>query len=281
MGTRLTSKDSAYVRGLEKQELLEFCAAQDLQVTGANYRFFLSEIAIRLDTDEEDMAIIMSRKVKDVTTLYHWGWYQEDRAETLKNHPLRKWNNTVKANTFICESQDDVDQFIAFNNALFGKTLLVPSSGPFDILDGQSAPVEYEGHYDLMDDSKAVSFSQIVQAFMTMRPTDTPQKITLHSEIDSDHRSEFGGVISVADLETNDIAFQTRHPDLLFRISLDSGRPRYMSYSVADGRPIEIGFHDSKESKRMMSELKQTQRKLQHPVFETKQPSAPNQSLKT
>ncbi len=280
MGTRLSSKDAAYVRELEKQELLEFCAAQDLQTTGANYRLFLSEIAIRLDTDEEDMAIIMSRKVKDTTTLYHWGWYQEDRATTLKNHPLRKWNNTVKANTFICESQDDVDEFIAFNNNLFGKTLLVPSSGSPEILDGQSAPVEYEGHYDLMDDSKIVSFSQIVQAFMTMRPTDAPQKITLHSEIDSDHRSEFGGVISVADLETNDIAFQTRHPVLLFRVSLDSGRPRYMSYSVADQRPVEIGFHDSKESKRMMSELKQTQRKLQHPVFEASSPPVPHQSLK-
>jgi len=122
--------------------------------------------------------------------------------------------------------------------------------------------------YELLPMAREVTLANVLDSFQGLRPDDHAERLALHGEIDDEFRSLFKDNLPVVSPETRAVRFETRHPVLLFRISVSHGKPRYALYDVDRQEVIGVSFAGNPACRRWLAQAKETMEILRHPLVE-------------
>ena len=263
---RIKAKERFGIAALDAKGFADYISTLTLPDIGANSRLLLSELGIRLDLPADAVAIIVNRKNKEANHLYIWSTYNPEKVEAIRSEPGRKWNDTVKANTFVL-NDSEVDRVLEFSRRHYTK-ILVLDGGGHRIETGLGIAAWTEKPlYDLLKHPVTVNLSSVVEGLQHLRPHDQAQRISIHGDVDPVYRSLFGMGMKV-DERIHGIEISTRHPLILFRLPVLSGQVRYLKYSAEEGKGLEVFFGDAANTRQVLSVFKETQQRLSHPVIE-------------
>jgi hypothetical protein len=256
----------------EIEKLVDEWKSSKLPSMGTNRRRMLTEMAIRLGIPADSIAVVLVTGKKQgqpahTKNIYLWGAYSEDRLEFLKAHPLRRWNQTVKANTFAVDNDDQTLDLLDALKSKYSRIVVIrPDS--YEVFVGD-APEEWTDMplYQLLDKPQWVHLRDVCEEYKHRDPNYLPNRMAIHSEVDSDFRSIFNLGVGVNIEDVIEVEFPTRHPLLVARFSVAVGRPRYFVYDVSGQNDSQVLYPLSKKLRVLLARLKMTQLQLRHPVI--------------
>ncbi len=257
----------------ELEILLEEWKRSKLPSIGKNQRRMLADVAIQLGVPVDSVAVVLVAGKKQgqqpsTRNIYLWGNYSEERIEFFRAHPLRKWNDIVRAQTF----EVDVEEVQDVLHALKGKyaRMVVISTTSKEVVIGNAPEVWNDPPlYNLLDKPRLVRLRDVYEEYKSKNPNDLPDRMAIHSEMDADFRSLFNLGVGISIKDVVKAEFPTRHSLLVARFSVVAGRPRYFVYDVSGERDGEVLYPDGKKLKVLLARLKMTQLQLRQPIIDT------------
>jgi len=268
----IATKWRRQISAMSLEQFVDTVRSHNENHIGHNARFWLDETSIRLGVprDSVSLAIVKKEKFRDPDSkylVYHWATYNSDDVPVHQQIPGRLWSYKYNRNCFTALSENDPAVFGPLNE-LYAKSLIIIRKG-FRVEIGSALPMWREDTiYDLMDEPQTISLATVLNGFKTMRPTDNPWRMSLHGEMDPHFRTLFDSSLLADPTILEGLQFQTRHERLIFRISHYKGKPRYLVYSAASDRPLQLLFSDEDETSKTLSQFKEAQMRLATPLIE-------------
>ncbi len=256
------------------EKLVDEWKSSKLPSIGTNRRRMLTEMAICLGIPADSIAVVLltgkkQRQPAHMKNIYLWGAYSEDRLEFLRAHPLRHWNQTVKANTFAVDNDDQTSDLLAALKSKYSRIVVIKPTS-YEVLVGD-APEEWTDMplYQLLDTPHRVQLKDIYEEYRHKDPNYLPNRMAIHSEVDSDFRSLFNLGVGVNIEDVMEVEFQTRHSLLVARFSIAVGRPRYFVYDISSQNGSQVLYPPEKKLRVLLARLKMTQLQLRCPVIDS------------
>lgn len=255
--------------GKTLEELIGYCRDLSLLQMPGEHRKLLSELGLRLDVPADALGLVRLRSEKEGgRKAYVWAAWNQDRVAALRAVPGHRWNQTCRANTYIVEEPISDSVVLAGLAGLFRKILMVLPDG-HQVVDGVAGAEQLTAPaYELLPMAREVTLANVLDSFQGLRPDDHAERLALHGEIDDEFRSLFQDNLPVVSPETRAVRFKTRHPMLLFRISVSHGQPRYALYDVGHEEVREVSFASNRECRRWIAQAKEAMEVLRHPIVE-------------
>ncbi len=256
------------------EEIIDYCRGLPLPQMAGEHRKLLSELGRHLDVPADGLGLARLRPEKDGSwKAYVWAAWHRERVDALRAVAGHRWNQTCRANTYAMVEPISESEVLAGLTGLFRKILILMPDR-HHVVDGDAGAEQLTPPaYELLPMAREVALANVLDSFHGLRPDDHAERLALHGEIDDEFRSLFKDNLPVVSPETRAVRFETRHPALLFRISVSHGKPRYALYDVNQEEVIGVSFADNRECRRWLAQAKETMEILRHPLVEPPGPT--------
>ncbi len=263
----------AFTRGLVNPN-----GTPDLARIGANHDELRRAFARVMEIPSTDLALVIVRKRDQVNEygVFHWGDVTDERLQVFQSIPHRRWSPDNKCNIFTAPSETDPNVFQPLKEIYF-KSIVIMDNNVYRI-DGDERRARWVGgyFYKICDKPLVVNFGEVLEGFQRLRPTDYPATIALHASdvkgywelMGGGYRGLFDDSLTADPVYLKNIAFETRHGSLLFRIRQADGELKYLLYSAIDNKPLAILYPGSELTDELLLGFREMPEHFQLPLID-------------